>query len=242
METVSAADQENKRKPPRAGSVPPRSTTPVNSIHAYVPGSKSGVVTPAIRPGSASQSVPNKRQKLGEPTAGPGHQRQGSGGNGHTPSYGRPPLGSYRGGNGASGRTVSPSKIPGKTPTGGQSSLPRPAGLAMPVPKPGTQHHALGHGRVPSGMTYATGYAGGRSTSSASGLTSSGYGSRYASGGTGYGAGAGAMKKATRARRESFKPRPSVDAMEMGMSVGIGSHGGRWGGLTGSVREEDEGY
>ncbi|KAF9465929.1 microtubule associated protein-domain-containing protein [Collybia nuda] len=243
METLSAADQENKRKPPRAGSVPPRATTPVNSLHAYVPGSKTGVVTPAIRPSSASQSVPNKRQKLGEPVTGPGHQRQGSGGNGHTPNYGRVPLGSHRGGNSASGRNVSPSKIPGKTPTGVQSSLPRPIGIAMPLPKPGTQHHALGHGRVPSGMAYATGYpAGGRGSSSVSVLTSSGYGSRYASGGAGYGTGAGAMKKATRARRESFKPRPSVDTMEMGVSVDIGGHGGRWGGLTGSVREEDEGY
>lgn len=242
METVSAADQENKRKPPRAGSVPARSTTPVNSLHAYVPGSKGGVVTPAIRPGSASQSVPNKRQRLGEPATAPGHQRQASGGNGHTPSYGRAPLGAYRGGNSASGRHVSPSKVPGKTPIGGQSSLPRPVPLAMPVPKPGTQHHALGHGRVPTGANYGTGYAGGRSTSSAAGSTSGGYGSRYASGGLGYGAGAGGgvLKKATRARRESFKPRPSVDAM--GMSVGMGSHGGRWAGLTGSVREEDEGY
>jgi protein regulator of cytokinesis 1 len=44
------------------------------------------------------------------------------------------------------------------------------------------------------------------------------------------------MKKATRARRESFKPRPSIDDRD-----GLGAHG-RWGGLAGSVREEDEGY
>jgi len=243
MEAVSAADQENRRKPPRAGSVPPRATTPVNSLHAYVPGTKTGVVTPAVRPGSASQSVPNKRQRLGELSTG--HQRQGSGGNsnGHASSYGRAPLGSYRGGNvsgGTNGRSQSPSKIPGKTTSGGQSSLPRPATvLAMPLPKPGTQHHALGHGRVPSAMGYTGSHdAGtvGRSVSSAAGLTSSVY-DRYGSGRSAYVA-VGVMKKATRARRESFRPRPSMDDREMGLSVGLG----RWGGLAGSVREEDEGY
>ncbi|KAG6865456.1 hypothetical protein C0991_002379 [Blastosporella zonata] len=61
METVNTTDPENKRKPPRAGSVPARATTPVNSVNSvnsYVPGSKTA------RPGSASQSVPNKRQRL----------------------------------------------------------------------------------------------------------------------------------------------------------------------------------
>ncbi|KAG5645682.1 hypothetical protein DXG03_005520 [Asterophora parasitica] len=231
METVSAQDQENKRKS-RAGSVPPRATTPVNSTNAYVPGSKT--VTPAIRPGSASQSVPNKRQRLGEPAPAP-HIRQGSGGKSRTPNYGtsRPPLGSHRGGNGGTGpRAVSPSKIPGRTPSGGQSSLPRPMSIAMPVPKPGTQHHALGHGRIPSGAAYG----GARSVSSTSGT----YSARYASAGGGYGEPA-VMKKATRARKESFKPRPSVDG-DMGVSVGLGGYGGRWPGLAGSVREEDEGY
>ncbi|GLB41020.1 putative microtubule associated protein (MAP65/ASE1 family) [Lyophyllum shimeji] len=235
METVSAAEQENKRKPARAGSVPPRATTPVTS-NGYVPGSKT--VTPAVRPPSAppSQSVPNKRQRLGDPTP-PTHHRQGSGGNGHTPSFGtsRPPLGSHRGGNFGNGpRAVSPSKIPGRTPGAGQSSLPRPAQIAMPIPKPGTQHHALGHGRVPSGVVYM----GARATSTSAGMTSGTYGARYASAGSGYGAPA-AMKKATRARRESFKPRPSADE-DMGRGGGLGGYGGRWPGLAGSVREEDE--
>lgn len=231
METVSATDQENRRKPARAGSVPPRSTTPVNSLHAYAPSAKTGVVTPAVRPGTASQSVPNKRQRLAE-TAPSGHQRQGSG-NGHTTNYGRAPLGSYRGGNVGPSRRLSPSNIPGKTPNEGQSSLPQPATLGrMPIPKPGTQHHALGHGRVPSTAGYPGGPVGSKSVSSAAGLTSSTYGGRYGSGN----AATGTMKKATRARRESFKPRPSIDDREMGLSV----HGGRWGGLTGSVREEED--
>lgn len=216
METASAADQENRRKPARAGSVPARATTPVNSA----PGSKA-------RPRSASQSVPNKRQKL-EPVP-IGQTRQGKGGRGQIASSGstRPPLGSYRGGNATtSTRAASPSKIPGRTPSG--SSLPRH--VPMSIPKPGTQHHALGHGRVPTSVTYRV--------SSSTRTTSGVYGARYPSAGARYGAQAVA-KKATRARRESFKPRPSVDG-DLGASVALGSYGGRWPGLAGSVEEEEE--
>ena len=121
----------------------------------------------------------------------------------------------------------------GKTPNAGQSSLPQSATLGrMPVPKPGTQHHALGHGRAPSTVGYTGGPAGSRSASAAAGLKSNTYGVRHASGS----APARTMKKATRARRESFKPRPSIDDREMG----LGTHGGRWGGLAGSVREEED--
>ncbi|KAG5652554.1 hypothetical protein H0H81_004615 [Sphagnurus paluster] len=232
METASAADQENKRKPARAGSVPARATTPVNSNTTYVPGTKTA------RSGSASQSVPNKRQRLAEPVPIL-PTRQASGGKGHTsnPSnYGtsRPPLGSYRVNTSTGPRIVSPSKIPGRTRSGsgsGASSLPRPVPIAMPVPRLGTQHHALGHGRVPS----AAAYGGARGTSSTSSGT---YGARYASAGSAYGP-PEIVKKATRARRESFKPRPSMDG-DMALGVYHG-HGGRWPGLAGSVREEDEG-
>ncbi|KAG6890335.1 hypothetical protein C0992_002318 [Termitomyces sp. T32_za158] len=215
METVSAADQENKRKPARAGSVPARATTPVNSA----PGSKA-------RSRSASQSIPNKRQKL-EPVP-IGQTRQGKGGKGQAPSSGlnRPPLGSYRGGNATTGvrAASSPSKIPGRTPSG--SSLPRP--VSVSIPKPGTQHHALGHGRAPTSFTYKV--------SSTSRTTSGVYGTRYPSAGARAQA---VVKKATRARRESFKPRPSVDG-DLGVSVALGSYGGRWPGLAGSVQEEEE--
>lgn len=227
METVSAADQENKRKPSRAGSVPPaRATTPVNSTQSYVPGNKAkpGVV----RPGSTlSQSAPSKRQRLGENhTSGPTA--------GHHASTQRAPLGAYRGGNGVGS---SPTKGHSKTPIGG-SSLPRPVSLA--VPKPGTQHHALGHGRMPGtvipggGDTYSTsggakGYGSGRY---ASATAASGYDR------TGSMTMGKMMKKSSRARRESFKPRPSMD--DMGVSVGLGA---RWAGFGGAVQEEDdEGY
>ena len=195
--TVSAQDQENKRKPPsggRAGSVPPRSTTPSNS---YAP-TKSGVVTPAVRPaGSSVHSAPNKRMKMSDDA----HKM---------------PLGMSRSHN---GRAVSPSKIPGSgAGKQSQSSLPRP--IAMPVPKPGTQHHALGHGRVPSsGVLHGSvsGYG-------ASGIRSASYmGTRAVSGGA---------KKASRAKRESFRPRPSMDA-PLGAST-------RYRAFAASVREEEE--
>ena len=228
METVSAADQENRRKPPRAGSVPPRATTPINPLSSYVPGLKTGVVTPAVRPAShvSSQSVPNKRQRLGENLS-----------SAHTPNYasgGRAPLGASRSNNGGSGmyRAASPTKIPSKTPNTGGA-------ISMIMPKPGTQHHALGHGRVPSSVVYGVSSdcgsypAGVRSSS-----LSQGYGRFPSSGYAKKGDESGVVKKATRASRESFKPRPSMDTMDMGMSVGVG--GSRWGGGF-TLKEEDEG-
>ena len=245
METVSAADQENKRKPPRAGSVPPRSTTPVNPVNHYMPGSaghapsgRSGVVTPAIRPGSSLEpnSAPVKRQRLHDPA-----------------SNGRVPLGLHRPQNSTHQRPPSPSKIamPAKTPTttttttsGGTSSLPRP--VAMPIPRPGTQHFALGHGRVPSGS--ALGYSTAaypppsRSASAAAPLLSvmGGAGARVASSGAGA-YGHGVARKASRARRESFKPRPSMDLHEATGGTGFGFASGRWGDIAAAVEEEDEG-
>ena len=234
METVSAADQENKRKPPRAGSVPLRATTPVNPSNSYVPGVKTGVVTPAVRPAShSSSSVPNKRQRLGENLLG------------HTPNHTdgvRAPLCASRSNNGGGSgmyRAVSPTKIPSKKPNSSGES--RPPAISMIMPKPGTQHHALGHGRVPSSVVYG-GPAG--SGSYPAGVRSSstslqGYGRFPSSVYAKKGDETGMMKKATRASRESFKPRPSMDAMDMGMSVGVG--GTRWGGGF-TLKEEDEGY
>ena len=231
METVSAADQENKRKPPRAGSVPPRATTPVNTSNSYVPGVKTGVVTPAVRPASqnSSQSVPNKRQRLGDNLS-----------SGHTPNYpggARAPLAASKSNNGATGlyRTVSPTKIPSKTP-----NVIRPAAISMVMPKPGTQHHALGHGRVPSSVIYGVADGSGTYPVGVRSTSSQGYGRFPSSGYTKKNDQSGMMKKATRASRESFKPRPSMDAMDLGMSIGVG--GTRWGGGFTVREEEDEGY
>ena len=235
METVSAADQENKRKPPRAGSVPPRATTPVNPSNSYVPGVKTGVVTPAVRPAShTSSSVPNKRQRLGENLL-----------SGHAPIHAdgvRAPLCASRSNNGGSGmyRAVSPTKIPSKKPNSSGESSSRPPAISMIMPKLGTQHHALGHGRVPSSIVYGSAVGSGSYPAGVrSSDSSQGYGRFPSSGYVKKGDESGMMKKATRASRERFKPRPSMDAVDMRTSVGVG--GTRWGGGF-TLKEEDEGY
>lgn len=211
-EALDAADQEkeNRRRPTgRAGSVPARATTPTGH-GGYVPGARTGVVTPAVRSssslGAGSSSVPNKRQRVGE----------NGGSLGTTPVYtgGRAPLGAHRGmnsGGGGPARSASPTKIPSKSAAG-----PRTAALAMVLPKPGTQYHALGHGRIPGSVVYGAGVAGVHGASTYGRSASTGY--RAASGGA-----TAAVGKATRAKRESFKPRPSMDALEPGHGVGAGA-------------------
>ncbi|KAJ6466840.1 microtubule associated protein-domain-containing protein [Mycena sanguinolenta] len=232
-QTMSATDQENtgnntngKRKPSpsgRATSVPARATTPT-PLGSYAP--RSGVVTPAVRPAPGnSNSQPTKRARTDTVT----------------PSYtfSKPaPLGAHRGGNGVA-HNSSPSKIPlsRTTPTGipgrAQARAPAPP---FGIPKPGAgnqaQYQALGHGRGPT-----TGYGGVRSASvsiSTASISSAGSyaaGGRYASASGGNGMAA----KASRARRESFKPRPSVDA-DLGAAQPAGV---RWGFEGAMVKEEE---
>lgn len=230
-ESVSAQDQENANRRgklgSRAGSVPPRATTPVAAgvTQGYVPRTKTGVVTPAVRPATSmgSRSVPNKRQRVGESYSG-SYIHSG------TSHPERAPLGAYRGGNMvATGRSASPTKIPTKT-GGSVKHIP----LAMPVPKAGTRH-VLGHGRLP-GADPVTVYPM-RSVSS-SALT---HGRSTSSSIAAPHGAASAARKSLRARRESFKPRPSVDKAPPLTTAR--PRGGRWTGgyrSTTSVREEYE--
>ncbi|KAF7324778.1 hypothetical protein MKEN_00519600 [Mycena kentingensis (nom. inval.)] len=257
LQTVSGGDQENvgpqpvgagKRKPsPGAGagyvrgtSVPARATTPT-----YAPRPGTGTVTPAVRTMPAtSSSVPNKRART-ETT--PSYTSSNS------TSSGRPaPLGAHRGANGVtsqSNRNTSPSKIPG--PLG--RSMAAGKGIPRPI-QAQTQHQALGHGRLPT-----VGYGGMRSLSqsisssiSISSAGSGSYGGRYASAGSVAGSAALAAQtqgqnaktlaaKAARARRESFRPRASVDAEAQRDLAGLATHM-RWGFDAGAVKEEDEDY
>ena len=241
METVSATDKENAKrgKPARAGSVPPRSKTPSNPPHHYLPATThgggghstakstgAGAVTPAVRPGSSmamSAQPTSKRPRLGLGESTAAHN--------NAPAHGHPQpyLGSSRGP--GAHRPGSPSKIPSKSSSSSSSlsSLPRPVPLAMPVPKPGTAHHALGHGRVPSAQAQAQ-YGQVRAASA----SYRGPGS-YASQQQQQLSASVLAKKASRARRESFKPRPSVDNDWV-----LG--GGRYAGFAGAVKEEDEDY
>ena len=196
-EVVDKENQSNRKG--RAGSAQPkqRATTPFSenaNHHNYVPTSTvngKGVVTPAVRPAPSSmtQSAPNKRQRLGDSVAAPPMTVTRS------TSKGPPP---------SNPRTVTRSKTP-------VSSLPRP----IPGPKPGTQHHTLGHGRIPSTRHQVPpSRLGSSARSTSSSLHSS--------------------KNGGRVRRESFKPRPSTDGDWAGAA-------GRWRTDT-VVREEEEVY
>jgi protein regulator of cytokinesis 1 len=203
LEAVAAADQENKRRPPRGGSVPPRATTPMNSNNGHAPGLRA--VTPAVRPNSAaSQSVPNKRQKLND-----GHKNV------------RAPLSNHRGANFQTRPASPPRKTPGtvhKTNT---------------LTKPRMQHRT---GRTPSSIAYS----GQRSVSaSVKGSSIMTHGRSYNASKSLPGAGTSALQKASRTKRESFKPRPSQDHADLGGNGGIGIP--RWGAtLTCSVKEEED--
>ena len=206
MEAVTAADQENKRRPTRPGSVPPRATTPVNSTNSNGHAGGSRVVTPAVRPSSsASQSVPNKRQKLND-----GQKNV------------RAPLSNHRGNN-VQARLDPPTKTPGTTR--------KPS----TVKKSRTQQRTLGHGRTPSTTAYPAGL---RSVSAdVKGSSIPAYGRSHNASKSLPGAGSAALRKASRAKRESFKPRPSEDHPNLGLSGGIGNP--RWGGtFTSSLKEE----
>ncbi|KAH6909944.1 microtubule associated protein [Coprinopsis sp. MPI-PUGE-AT-0042] len=245
------------------GSTTTSTTSHSNSTSTgFVPGSSSrgsGSVTPAVRPRSAmastsssTQSVPNKRQRLVSSTASSSAAAAAASGQSTT----RVPLGACRGLNHApSGRASSPTKIPTKTPG---KTVPKPVSSTATKPNSNSgKQAALGHGRVPGSTTRATPATGGRATRSTSGLGSA---QRTGGGVAGMAAkrfpsaghaalvpnhtgtsdagnsklGMDIMKKASRAKRESFKPRPSLDRVEMAK---MGSYGGFGGG---GVREEED--
>ncbi|KIK40491.1 hypothetical protein CY34DRAFT_807174 [Suillus luteus UH-Slu-Lm8-n1] len=229
MENASANEQENRKKTPTSQysaqalnkgasqSLKPAAAasngTNVASKGGYVPGksnaSHHGVVTPAVRPGSSMSSNThgtNKRQKLIDGTH-------------HTVA-----------------RPGSPTR--GRTPSG-NSALPRPTTQnALPIPshsKNSQGYAALGWGRNPSTMPRSTSHA---STTHLSSSVSSHYLSstrsyNSASMASSHSRESAAKKTTGRIRKESFKPRPSID----------GGNGGAMGWKSGfrgmSVAEED---
>ncbi|KAJ3486631.1 hypothetical protein NLI96_g4098 [Meripilus lineatus] len=201
-EKENVSRQRSKSKT-RSGSVPARSTTPTNPPHHYAPPPRPGtsmttrstITTPAVRPRSRSQSArstSNKRQKLGDTTS----------------SYNNaaPPL--------PTGGTRVPSSPSKKSAS---SSLPRPVPIVAPVPRRGkvASHQELGHGRAPSREQHSyhpypqTQRPGSYSSKSLSSSQVTVYGSAMLAAST---KSADAARRASRARRESFKPRPSIDA------------------------------
>jgi protein regulator of cytokinesis 1 len=211
LSATGAADKENRRgTKTRAGSVPPRATTP-NSA----PGK--GVVTPAIRPASSmgrAQSVPSKRPRLAETNNVPvPPPQQMSAAAGFVP---RSASGARAGGAGGAGHP--PSKIAMPVPV-------RAVSASITIPR---QHAALGIGRPPSreplasggGTAHLSGSYRMRSAGSALGTSTSRNPQAVA-------------LKGKRARRESFRPRPSGDWQAAPQ--------GRYGGLDqDALKEEDE--
>ncbi|KAH9975460.1 microtubule associated protein-domain-containing protein [Lactifluus volemus] len=196
LNATGAADKENRRgTKARAGSVPPRATTP-NSA----PGK--GVVTPAVRPASSmgrAHSVPSKRPRLAE-TNNNGPQVAAA-----VPGF-VPRC--------ASSSDRPPSKIAMPVPVRA-SVLPVPAPRAVSATVVPKQHVALGIGRPPSYRV--------RSVGSGLGTTTSRNPQTVA-------------LKEKRARRESFRPRPSGDWQSAAPQ-------GRYGGGVDEhalIKEEDE--
>lgn len=101
----------------------------------------------------------------------------------------------------------------------------------MPIPKPGTQHHALGHGRVPTSGMFTFTHSGSSRPASSNGFPTIARNvsapARHAS------ASLSASQRVGKTRKESFKPRPSIDAMDVNLGAS------RWGGLGASVKEEE---
>ncbi|KZT02855.1 uncharacterized protein LAESUDRAFT_729833 [Laetiporus sulphureus 93-53] len=222
-EAVSANDKENNKrvKTPTGlnGSAPPRVKTPSNAhaSHQFVPGKSTISATPANRPvtrsTSASQSVPAKRaSRLGEATATHSNVPQRSGSRS------------------TSGNTAtSTSKVAAKTPIA--SSLPRATPGGMSTSKLSRLRNPPSHGRMgPARTQHAYNYHPYKQPKGRAAM-------HVAGGDKTYGAAAMA-KKAARARRESFKPRPSVDDK---WDRAVGSSQGRWAALaSATLKEEDE--
>jgi len=225
LSATGASDKENRggSTKGRAGSVPPRTTTP-NSA----PGK--GTVTPAVRPASSmglgagrSQSVPSKRRRLVETNVAP-----------QVPGF-------------------VPRSASGASAGAGHNHPPPPSRIAMPVPVRATATATTVNGGVPvlhvtravSATTMPTrrqqaalgiGRPPSREPMALRAATTGSYHARSVSSGS-----TSSLRnpqtialKAKRARRESFRPRPSGD-WKPPLSQG------RYGGLEeDALKEEDE--
>jgi hypothetical protein len=216
---TAAAEQESKRRnqPSRAGSIPPRGTTPstnsnVSQGHAPPPppatsSKKPGTVRPAP-PGS--QSAPNKRMKLmSEPP----------------PSVSRPNTRSQQRGRLASNRPAANGTKTAAATSRSVSSPHKFGGSSVSRPTPMTAGSRTG------------GMARNRAMSAASTVGTT---QKVASTPN---PAQQALKKAALARRESFKPRPSVDG-GVASSTNHNAPAGRYAqgttGLSGLVVKEEE--
>ena len=246
METISAADKENQRKnKPRAGSVPPRSTTPSSSHGSRPP--RSADSTTSVKPTLSMASGPNKRAKLTSSASSSGHRSNKGQHENHALTH-RAPFGSRAGALNASHDTDSilvTTHKANKTPNV-NSSLPRPVSgsktHAPPVPH--MSHGSRSGNYGPGGIGLGHASSSHRVLSATASMTSGLYSSiRHAS--------QQAQRQdistqklqpkrsARNSRRESFRPRQSVDG---GPSWAPTEHmTSRFGAFASqAVKEEDE--
>ncbi|THH04962.1 hypothetical protein EW145_g5143 [Phellinidium pouzarii] len=232
LETMGIQDKVNvQNKKTRAGSVPARATTPSENKPS------------ALRSTSAA-SVPNKRMKLASSTSGAPSSRAVSSSRATQESYSLPhraPFGSRSGALNAStssNHDSAPTTTQkcSRTPS---SSLPRPVSVASkshPQPAPSVQRAGYGTG---IGLGYASSMQRSRAASASAVLSKTrpfvGAASHMKTRET-------LQPKQTvrNSRRESFRPRPSVDsgATRASSDVPASRYGGA--GLGSSVREEEE--
>lgn len=201
MERISANEQENKRKSPVSQysvqvmsksahqAIRPTNTGPSGQGKgAYIPGKSAhahgGAVTPAVRPGSSLAGT-YKRQRITDGSLIPT-------------------------------RSASPTK--GRIPSDG--TLPRAGTRAVPPLSQGAKHSqdyaALGWGRAPLSTQRTTSSGSSNRTSSStlgSSLSTQCLTTSRSYTGGGSVSRQSSQQRSSRMKRESFKPRPSIDSV-----------------------------
>lgn len=227
LTSMGATVKDNSRSKSRAGSVPARSTTPLNT------GTKRGAPQSAS---SDSESGPNKRARMAPPRTVQPRTRAAAAKEAQAARAppGRAPFGSrssvLNSSTNSSTQKSGPVTTQKRTRTPSASTLPRPASAAaktQPSPMPSIPRNAFGVGL---GLGHASSAQRNRAVSASAAATKT-----FSLMGSATQAGRSRAtlqpKPARNNRRESFRPRPST----------VGTAVNRYGNVLGSsVREEDE--
>ncbi len=212
---LDAVEGKENSKKPRAGSVPPRAKTPSSTISTKPASSGSDTLC---------QSVPNKRPRLASSSS-----RTNADMNSQEPLTHRVPFSSRSGVANVTSPTeyVPPGSVfkHGRTPS---SSLPRPKSVTKANPSTIPQAHKSGYGGT-IGLGHPSGSMWSHPTEAPRSVSHSVIESKPTM---------PSARSARTSRRESFKPRTSVDNMTFMMHKEVG--GIRFGNYGPCVKEEDE--
>lgn len=212
---LDAVEGKENSKKPRAGSVPPRSKTPSSTTSTKPASSGSDTLC---------QSVPNKRPRLASSSS-----RTNADMNSQEPLPHRVPFSSRSGVANVTSPTeyVPPGSVfkHGRTPS---SSLPRPKSVTKANPSTIPQAHKSGYGGT-IGLGHPSGSMWSHPTEAPRSVSHSVIESKPTM---------PSARSARTSRRESFKPRTSVDSMTFMIHKEVG--GIRFGNYGPCVKEEDE--